>query len=100
MFLATIALTSAVAFSAQGTGTAPVQAVAAPVAPAPVVLAQFEPVASFAQLVPTSVAAPSAAIALLGPVMFRRSRPFRVRAERRTELSPLPQNYMYFPAAR
>lgn len=96
MLLSSIALSSAVAFSAQGIAVQPVPAQAS----APVVLAQFEPAISFAQLVPSSVAAPSAALALLGPVVFRRSRPFRMNSERRVELAPLPQNYMYFPAAR
>ncbi len=96
MLLSTIALTAAVASSAPGFGGQP--DASSPVAP--VVVAQFEPVSSIAQLVPSSVAAPSAALALLGPVVFRRSRPFRFRSERRLDLAPLPQNYMYFPAAR
>lgn len=63
----------------------------------PNVVAQAEPM-SIASLVPASIAAPSAAISLLAPVLLRRGRAAEQR--RSLRLAPLPQDYMYFPRPR
>lgn len=53
----------------------------------------------FAQWVPSSLAAPSAVLAVFGPALLRRGRSSATEAKR-LSVRPLPQNYMYFPAAR
>jgi hypothetical protein len=92
MILASIAIASALAASSHGTTTIQPSALNTPV------VAQLESISGIAQLVPASIAAPSAVFAVFGPAVLRRSRPNR--AERRVNLQPLPQNYMYYPVAR
>jgi hypothetical protein len=92
MILASIAIASALAASSHGTTTIQQSALTTPV------VAQLESITGIAQLVPASIAAPSAVFAVFGPAVLRRTRPNR--AERRVNLQPLPQNYMYYPVAR
>lgn len=94
MLLPSIAIASALAASSHGTTS--IQ----PPSPAAVTAQMDSAITGIAQLVPASVAAPSAVFAVFGPALLRRGRPLRQRAERRMNLQPLPQNYLYFPAAR
>lgn len=93
MLLPSIAIASALAASSHGTTS--IQ----PPAPAAVSAQVGASVTGIAQLVPASIAAPSAVFAVFGPAVLRRTRSQR-REERRISLQPLPQNYMYYPAAR
>lgn len=97
MLLPSIAIASALAASSHGTTSIQPPA---PRAPAAVTAQMDTAITGIAQLVPASIAAPSAVFAVFGPALFRRGRPLRQRSERRLNLHPLPQNYLYFPAAR
>lgn len=95
MILSSLAIASVLAASSHGTTT--MQQSAPTTTP---VVAQLESITGIAQLVPASIAAPSAVFAVFGPAVLRRTRARTPRAERRLSLQPLPQNYMYYPVAR